>query len=156
LRAVAIPVSIIVVSALLLFQPVFASSTAQVNNVSFAYPQYLNGVYIVKGTVVTVSASIYNGGSQLNTFLVCPTQRVVFAGGSYGDVESFGCATITLGTICSSTSGVVSIPVSVYASATGELQIRISVYDSSISTTVPITISIWHSVTQIVPYAPSY
>ena len=131
-----------------ILQPVAAYSSAQISNIQFNYQKYLNGVYIPQGTLVVISATIYNGGSQVTTFSVCPSQRVGYSGGGYGDTENFGCTSITLGTICSSTTGVVSIPTAVYASASGELLMRLSVYGP---TGTLLTTSAWYPVTYIVP-----
>ncbi len=131
-----------------ILQPAAAYSSAQISNVQFDYQKYLNGVYIPQGTLVVISATIYNGGSQVTTFSVCPSQRVGYNGGGYGDTENFGCTSITLGTICSSTTGVVSIPTTAYASASGELLMRLSVY-GPIGTLL--TTSAWYPVTYIVP-----
>src|SRR5208282_3306009 len=131
-----------------IFQPAAAYSSAQISNVQFSYQKYLNGVYIPQGTLVVVSATIYNGGSQVTTLSVCPSQRVGYSGGNYGDTENFACTLITLGTICSSTTGVVSIPTSVYASASGELLMRLSVYGP---TGTLLTTSAWYPVTYIAP-----
>ena len=133
---------------LVTLQPAAAYSSAQISNVQFNYQKYLNGVYIPQGTLVVVSATIYNGGSQVTTLSVCASQRVGYSGGSYGETENFGCTSITLGTICSSTTGVVSIPTSVYASASGELLMRLSVYAPSGSL---LTTSVWYPVSYIVP-----
>lgn len=131
-----------------ILQPAAAYSSAQISNVQFDYQKYLNGVYIPQGTVVVVSATIYNGGSQVTTFTVCPSQRVGYSGGGYGDTENFACTSITLGTICSSTTGVVSIPTTAYASTSGELFMRLSVYDPSGTL---LTTSAWYPVSYIVP-----
>ena len=131
-----------------ILQPAAAYSSAQISNVQFDYPKYLNGVYIPQGTPVVVSATIHNGGSQVTTFSVCPSQRVGYSGGSYGDTESFACTSITLGTICSSTTGVVSIPTTASASESGELLMRLSVYGP---TGTLLTTSAWYPVTYIVP-----
>jgi hypothetical protein len=131
-----------------ILQPAAAYSSAQISNVQFDYPKYLNGVYIPQGTPVVVSATIHNGGSQVTTFSVCPSQRVGYSGGSYGDTESFACTSITLGTICSSTTGVVSIPTTPYASESGELLMRLSVYGP---TGTLLTSSVWYPVSYIVP-----
>ncbi len=131
-----------------ILQPVTAYSSAQISNIQFNYQKYLNGVYIPQGTLVVVSATIYNGGSQVTTFSVCPSQRVGYSGGGYGDTENFACTLITLGTICSSTTGVVSIPTSAYASASGELLMRLSVYSP---TGTLLTTSAWYPVSYIVP-----
>jgi len=133
---------------LLTLQPAAAYSSAQISNVQFNYQKYLNGVYIPQGTLVLVSATIYNGGSQVTTFSVCPSQRVGYNGGGYGDTENFACTLITLGTICSSTTGVVSIPTTAYASASGELFMRLSVYGQ---TGTLLTTSAWYPVTYIAP-----
>jgi len=132
-------------------QPTFAYSSAQVSNIQFNYPKYLNGVYITEGTVVIVSATIYNGGSQVSTFTVCPSQQVRFNSGGYGDFQNFACTSITLGTICSSTSGVVTMPADVHASNSGELMIRISVYATTNSPNTPLAVSPWYPVTYITP-----
>jgi hypothetical protein len=134
--------------ALPTIQPAAAYSSAQISNIQFNYQKYLNGVYIPQGTLVVVSATIYNGGSQVTTLNVCASQRVGYPGGGYGDTENFGCTSITLGTICSSTTGVVSIPTNAYASASGELLMRLSVYDPSGTL---LTTSAWYPVTYIVP-----
>jgi hypothetical protein len=131
-----------------ILQPAAAYSSAQISNVQFNYQKYLNGVYIPQGTPVVVSATIYNGGSQVTTFSVCASQRVGYSGGSYGDTENFGCTSITLGTICSSTTGVVTIPTTPYASTSGELLMRLSVYGPSGTL---LTTSQWYPVTYIVP-----
>ncbi len=131
-----------------ILQPVAEYSSAQISNIQFNYQKYLNGVYIPQGTLVVISATIYNGGSQVTTFSVCASQRVGYSGGGYGDTENFGCTSITLGTICSSTTGVVSIPTAVYASASGELLMRLSVYGP---TGTLLTTSTWYPVTYIVP-----
>lgn len=130
-------------------QPTFAYTSAQVSNVQFNYQKYLNGVYITKGTLVIISATIYNGGSQASTFLVCPSQQVGFSGGGYGDFQNFACTTITLGTICSSTSGVVTMTTTAYASSPGELMIRLSVYAPNNPPNTPIAVSPWYPVTYI-------
>jgi hypothetical protein len=134
--------------ALPILQPAAAYSSAQISNVQFNYQKYLNGVYIPQGTLVVISATIYNGGSQVTTLNVCASQRVGYNGGGYGDTEDFGCTTITLGTICSSTTGVVTIPTTAYASASGELLMRLSVYGP---TGTLLTKSVWYPVTYIVP-----
>jgi len=134
--------------ALTILQPAAAYSSAQISNVQFNYQKYLNGVYIPQGTLVVISATIYNGGSQVTTFSVCPSQRVGYNGGGYGDTENFGCTSITLGTVCSSTTGVVTIPTTAYASASGELLMRLSVYSQ---TGTLLTTSVWYPVTYIVP-----
>jgi len=131
-----------------ILQPAAAYSSAQISNVQFNYQKYLNGVYIPQGTLVVISATIYNGGSQVTTFSVCPSQRVGYNGGGYGDTENFGCTSITLGTFCSSTTGVVTIPTTAYASASGELLMRLSVYGP---TGTLLTTSAWYPVTYIVP-----
>ena len=132
---------------LVTLQPAAAYSSAQISNVQFNYQKYLNGVYIPQGTLVVVSATIYNGGSQVTTFSVCASQRVEYSGG-YGDTENFGCTSITLGPICSSTTGVVTIPTTPYASTSGELLMRLSVYDPTGNL---LTKSPWYPVSYIVP-----
>ena len=144
-------IAILLVFVLPTLQPAAnAYSSAQISNIQFEYSKYLNGVYIPQGTVVIVSATIYNGGSQVATFSVCPSQRVGYSGGNYGDAENFACTLITLGTICSSTTGVVSIPTVAYASAPGELFIRLSVYGQ---TGAVLAKSAWYPVSYIVPSA---
>src|SRR5208282_4645364 len=140
-------------------QPAIAFSAAQVSGLTFQYPQYLNGVYIFSDSVVNVAFTITNVGSQWTLFLVCTAQRVGFSSGSYGDTHLLGCKAIGLGAFCASTfinycvssSGIGAIPGAVYASAPGQLQIRVLVYDPAVSVNVPLTASPWTPVTQIVP-----
>ncbi len=144
--------------------PASAFSAAQVSGVTFQYHKSLNGVYVFNGTVISVGFTVTNIGSQWTTFLACPSQRVVFDGGGYGDSYLLGCATISLGAVCLTntnwcvtSSGTVSIPGIVYASAPGQLLIRVLVYDTGTSATVPITTSQWYPVGYIVPQIqPSY
>ena len=139
--------AMLVVFMLPVFRPAIAYSSAQISNIEFNYPKYLNGVYITQGTPVIISATIYNGGSQISTFTVCPSQRVGYDDG-YGDNHNFTCTLITLGTICASTTGVVSIPTTAYASASGELFMRLSVYNSAGTL---LTTSAWYPVSYIIP-----
>ena len=154
-------VFVFAVMALIVFgaaQPVSAFSAAQVSNVTFHYPQYLNSVYIISGAVVSVGFTVTNIGSEWTTFHVCAEQRVGFGSGGYGDNYQVGCATVGMGAAClagiswcTSSSRIVIIPGSVYASAPGQLLIRVVVYDTLTSATVPIATSPWYPVVYIVP-----
>jgi hypothetical protein len=144
--------------------PAFAFSAAQVTGVTFQYPQYLNGVYIFKGSQVTVGFTVTNVGSQYSTFLACTWQSVAFHSGGYGDKYLLGCATISLAaacltniTYCVSQSGTLVITGPAYASAPGQLLIRVLVYDTTVSSFAPITTSQWYPVTYIIPQTqPTY
>jgi len=141
--------------------PAFAFSAAQVTGVTFQYPQYVNGVYILKGTQVTVGFTVTNIGSQYSTFLACTWQSVAFASGGYGDNYQLGCATISLAaacltniTYCVSQSGTLVITGPVFASSAGQLLIRVLIYDTTVSSYQPITTSQWYSVTYIISQTP--
>lgn len=154
-------VFVFAVAALFIFsaaQPVSAISAAQVSGITFQYPQYLNGVYIINGAVVTVGFTLTNIGTEWTTFHVCVLQRVGFGSGGYGDNYQIGCAITSLPAACltgiswcTTSSRTLTIPGSVYASAPGQLLIRVVVYDTRTSANVPITTSPWYPVTYIVP-----
>jgi hypothetical protein len=158
-RSVILFVSVLAVLCVVgMSQPVIAFSSALVSNLTFQYPQYLNGVYIFSGTVVSVGFTITNVGSQYTLFMVCAVQRVGFSGGSYGNHNLLGCLGIGLGAYCATyvsycaySSRIGTISGSVSASAPGQLQIQILAYDPSISASIPLAASPWTPVTQIIP-----